>query len=180
MNKLIKDLTGQTFGRLTVIEHDASIKSNQCAYWKVKCICGNTKSVRRTSLLSGKTKSCGCLNKEKPYLILPNNQAILNRHYKSYKHNAARRNYSFELTLFQFHDLVNQNCHYCNAYPDENRRSSTDERLKFNGIDRKDNTKGYTIENTVPCCGRCNRAKDTMTYHEYIAWIHRSHNHLSK
>lgn len=35
------------------------------AYWKCKCDCGNIITVRGTNLRNGKTKSCGCLSKEK-------------------------------------------------------------------------------------------------------------------
>ena len=53
------DLTGQRFGKLTVIERAESI--GRCTMWLCKCDCGNTKPVRSTYLKSGKTKSCGCL-----------------------------------------------------------------------------------------------------------------------
>lgn len=57
-----EDLTGRVFGRLTVIEYAGYIKKQ--AMWKCKCECGEEKIVRKTSLVSGKTKSCGCLKKE--------------------------------------------------------------------------------------------------------------------
>lgn len=57
MPKLI-DLTGQKFGRLTAIEY---IKGSR---WQCVCDCGNEKTVSAGNLLSGNTKSCGCLAKE--------------------------------------------------------------------------------------------------------------------
>jgi len=62
MGKII-DLTGQRFGRLTVIEFAKKTKDRQFM-WKCKCDCGNEVDVRGYSLRSGKTKSCGCLQKE--------------------------------------------------------------------------------------------------------------------
>jgi hypothetical protein len=53
----LKDLTGQRFGRLVVINRDTSRKG---VYWNCQCDCGNTTSVRSNSLTMGKTKSCGC------------------------------------------------------------------------------------------------------------------------
>lgn len=53
------DLTGQVFGKLTVIERDMS-KPKGKAYWICRCECGNTKSIVGTDLRSGKTSSCGC------------------------------------------------------------------------------------------------------------------------
>ena len=61
MGKFI-DLTGQRFGRLTVIERDTSRKDK--VYWWCKCDCGNTKSIRAAHLRSKAIKSCGCLNLE--------------------------------------------------------------------------------------------------------------------
>lgn len=58
------DLTGQRFGRLTVIERDYSIPNRKNIYWRCLCDCGNTKSVLGASLRSGSTSSCGCLKEE--------------------------------------------------------------------------------------------------------------------
>lgn len=57
------DLSGKKFNRLSVISRDYS-KRGHGAVWKCLCDCGNIVSVRGNALLSGSTKSCGCLNKE--------------------------------------------------------------------------------------------------------------------
>lgn len=57
-----EDLTGKVFGKLTVTER-AGWK-NGTSYWRCRCQCGNETTVRYTSLMSGHTKSCGCLQKE--------------------------------------------------------------------------------------------------------------------
>ena len=62
MPKLI-DLTGQRFNRLLVLERAEN--KNDRAAWKCKCDCGNIKIVKSGDLRSGRTQSCGCLNKEK-------------------------------------------------------------------------------------------------------------------
>lgn len=58
----LKDISGIKFGRLTAvcIHH----LGKQGCYWKCKCDCGNEAVVRSSSLLSGDTKSCGCLRSE--------------------------------------------------------------------------------------------------------------------
>ncbi len=56
------DLTGQKFGRLTVIERERPY-----AYpikWICQCECGTIKSIKGASLASGRTKSCGCLKEQ--------------------------------------------------------------------------------------------------------------------
>lgn len=64
----LNDLTGQIFGRLTVLERSEAperVKDKHQTYWKCKCQCGNTTIVRRSSLVNGYTQSCGCIHDEK-------------------------------------------------------------------------------------------------------------------
>ena len=59
------DLTGKTFGKLTVIK-EAGKKYNGQVAWLCKCTCGKEKITVSNSLRSGKTKSCGsCINSER-------------------------------------------------------------------------------------------------------------------
>ena len=59
MGKLI-DLTGQRFGRLTVI--DRAPNNGRRTMWLCRCDCGNLHPVMGDNLTAGKSKSCGCLN----------------------------------------------------------------------------------------------------------------------
>jgi len=58
-----KDITGESFGRLTVIEI-AGRTERKSIIWKCRCICGNHINVVGSSLRNGHTKSCGCLHVE--------------------------------------------------------------------------------------------------------------------
>lgn len=60
----LKDLTGQTFGRLTVIERGDSDLSKQ-AKWICLCLCGVKRKVQGYFLRNGLTVSCGCYNEDK-------------------------------------------------------------------------------------------------------------------
>lgn len=61
-----KDLTGQQFGRLTVLHLDEEkTKEKKQSYYVCQCECGNIKTIFGSSLTTGRTKSCGCLQKEK-------------------------------------------------------------------------------------------------------------------
>lgn len=65
--KCIKfDLTGQRFGRLTVIDFAENV--NHKNKWLCKCDCGNYKKVSSSDLRANKVKSCGCLWKENSLL----------------------------------------------------------------------------------------------------------------
>lgn len=57
--RIIKDLSGQKFGRLTAIEPAGYDRKR--IKWKCVCECGNTTFVGSDKLINGHTKSCGCL-----------------------------------------------------------------------------------------------------------------------
>lgn len=59
-----KDITGQTFGRLTAIRPTGRKTSNGAAIWECKCSCGNATYVGISELILGKINSCGCLRTE--------------------------------------------------------------------------------------------------------------------
>lgn len=56
---VLKDISGMTFGKLTV-KSFSEIKNGK-AYWLCSCDCGTEKVIVGTSLRKGTTKSCGCL-----------------------------------------------------------------------------------------------------------------------
>lgn len=59
------DLTGDRYGRLTVISEADRVEGNNDRWWHCQCDCGNRKIVRMNQLRIGRTKSCGCLKKER-------------------------------------------------------------------------------------------------------------------
>lgn len=59
-----KDLTGQRFGRLTVLKQVEERRDGK-VMWECQCDCGKIHYVSRACLRSGYTKSCGCLREEK-------------------------------------------------------------------------------------------------------------------
>jgi hypothetical protein len=73
---------GDKFGKLTVIGFDGK-------YAICKCECGNTKSIRKTSLTAKKhpTKSCGCIQKQVAYNI--GNKTITDNSKKQIERNMA-------------------------------------------------------------------------------------------
>lgn len=62
MGRAVRDLVGQVFGDLTVVERTESV--NGRAGWLCKCVCGADKVTVTEQLVSGKTKSCGCRRKK--------------------------------------------------------------------------------------------------------------------
>lgn len=89
-----------------------------------------------------------------------------------YVRGAKSRKKEFVLTDKQVRWLIQQNCHYCGASPRKYfRKSRYGTTLKYNGIDRKDNTLPYTQDNCVSCCYICNLGKHTISYKDFILYL---------
>jgi len=182
--KKVKKLDGQRFGRLLVLERDYEYqkKKNSCsAYWKCKCDCGQEKTICGSNLIRKRgTKSCGCLAREmttERNIILFSKKdgvAAQNAIYYRYKRGAKLRNLSFDLSVEELNSFLQQNCFYCDSEPSNrhrNKRKNLIHDYSYNGIDRKNNKKGYSLDNCVPCCRICNKAKDVMSLKEFAEWI---------
>lgn len=75
---------------------------------------------------------------------------------------AKQRQICFNLTILDYENIViNKSCNYC--------RKSLPE--AGSGLDRIDSTLGYTKDNVVPCCTRCNKVLGDMTKPEAFAHI---------
>jgi len=98
-----------------------------------------------------------------------NSKSCLTNLLWNYRNSAKKRELSFELTEEQFRDLTKQNCWYCGAKPTQQMiHNSVKDFYLYNGIDRIDNSKGYTLANSLPCCGRCNRMKSSLSAEDFI------------
>jgi len=181
MSKLI-DLTGKKFGRLTVIRRSYPNKKGQ-PMWLCKCDCGTEKIISGNRLKVGDAKSCGCLRKEAPNnkkrlnLGLANMRSIM----RGCKRKAKKQGLDYKLTEEQYRAITQKDCYYCGAKP--NNISKNEGRYGvyiYNGIDRVDNNKGYTMDNIVPCCKRCNYAKKNHTLQEFKDWIKRIYDNINK
>ncbi len=62
-NQFFKDMKGQIISKLQVLNRVENDRFGN-AMWLCKCECGNEVIVKGANLRNGKTKSCGCYNKE--------------------------------------------------------------------------------------------------------------------
>lgn len=94
--------------------------------------------------------------------------------YQNYKHEAKKKNLSFNLSLTYLQELINKPCIYCGD-SESNTKSTPKGNFKYNGIDRWNNNKGYEESNVVPCCKRCglmkNDTEDGVSFIEHIGKI---------
>lgn len=105
-------------------------------------------------------------------------ESIFNRWMLIYTSNASRRGIAWKLTRDEFKEIIEQSCHYCGVPPSAFTDKNAIGTLLCNGVDRKDNSIGYTKANSLPCCSVCNRCKSTMPYEEFIAYLKRAGDHV--
>ncbi len=125
--------------------------------------------------MNGNTKSCGCFRLE----VVRNGEhhkrarkeGVAFRQYLSqYKSNAKTRSLSWELTEEQFRVLTSSPCYYTGVLPQlEYKGRNKHDVYVCNGIDRRDNSKGYTVDNCVPCCFEVNAMKRDFSEERFIA-----------
>ncbi len=181
----IEDLIGRRFGDLTIIGEAPSVfsaKGNKRRQIICICICNKEKTYNYTDLTCGHSKSCGCKRAELMSIRRKKIPLVKARYrlFQLYKRMAKKRNYSFELTYEQFEKITLKNCNYCNIKPEyilPNRNKT--EFCTYNGVDRVDNNKGYTLDNVVPCCRICNFAKEQQSLEDFKKWIKRIYYHMN-
>ena len=158
------DRTDRRYGRLVALAPTTK-RSSGLVVWLCRCDCGNHCLVIGANL--GKsTNSCGC------NFRLPPGEGSFREVERKYKNSAARRGHAWTLGHDQFRALTTQLCHYCGCEPHTTcLHPGANGAYTYNGIDRVNNTKGYTPENVVPCCKTCNRAKLAMDYDEFLKWV---------
>jgi 5-methylcytosine-specific restriction endonuclease McrA len=171
------DLVGQKFNKLTALSFSHMEKHKSC--YVFLCDCGTTKTLIGSEVVSGSITSCGCARAEWIKLAfaghnrLPFGESAFNALFSVYTHASRRRGFAFELTSEQFKNLTKKNCVYCGVEPRQVCKVKKSSAYMYNGVDRKDNKLGYTVENTCTCCKQCNRAKHSMPIEEFLEWIDR-------
>jgi hypothetical protein len=144
----------------------------------VQCECGDQKWLPYSAVINGNTRTCG----KSPCFPFEDKKNILTGHkglYRSYVYHAKERSLDFKLTVEELINISSDNCTYCNKKPSQlyqildakTKKVRSGIPFYYNGIDRVDNTIGYTKENCVACCKQCNRCKGKMTLVEFKTWI---------
>ncbi len=101
------------------------------------------------------------LNPEKIKVSKKNWRQSSRYKYGEIKKGAKKRELNFQITYQEYVSVYwQQTCFYC---PETNTK----------GIDRIDSSKGYTLDNCVPCCFTCNQMKSDYDFNEFINHINR-------
>ena len=162
---------GQKFGKWTTISfHNYKELNEKVGKWKCICDCGYEKFIRAANLVGKYTSMCKtCSNKINTQVNLkPDKGACKTKILIQIKRQASSRNLEMLLTDSEILEITSKNCFYCKKEPFNNAKSSNGDFILFNGIDRVNNLKGYTNENTVPCCKYCNISKLDLSLNDWM------------
>ena len=155
-------------------------------YYKLQCKCGNF-----TTISSGAVKRYlksdtvvkhvyGCVsctanvrNKITGKIFRKSKGfSTVTRIFANYKDRAQKKYMEFSLTREQFEKLIFNSCHYCGRFGTQScYLGDNHNELVYNGIDRMDSNKGYTISNCVTCCKTCNYGKRDLDFKEWLEYL---------
>lgn len=180
------DLSGTRQGKLKILRflhYVDNLKTTASkAYYEVQCDCGT----KKITWVYKRLQSCGCLRLEMAGPAIAKRNAERSKYGKdrfardimrSYLHRAKKKGIPFELDFKVFKWLILQDCTFCGSEPKSFLRYKRNVHLEdappyyYNGIDRLDNSKGYTMRNCLPCCEICNKAKRDMSISDFQDWL---------
>ena len=150
MSKKSQDLTGLPFGYYTAIRQDGC-NSKGVPYWICRCRCGNEKRVLAYNLLSGNTKSCGCLSREQTVSRSTTHGCWHEPWYKVYQSMMQRCGHLEGASERQLNDYRDRGIVVCHLW--QKSPQAFGDWLLAHGwrkglqIDRIDNDQGYSPEN---------------------------------
>lgn len=145
---LMNDIIGNRYHKLVVTEYvgrGRTVRAGKNGHWeqyyKCTCDCGNTKLIIRRSLLSGNTKSCGCILRAKS-----NDPVSKQPEYKVWQGMKGRCNNPWHADWLNYGV---RGIRVCEAWLDDYPQFIKDmgRRPKGLTIERIDNDKGYSPDN---------------------------------
>ena len=127
---------------------------------KEKCQCGKLKT-------RGSVHCMGCYS-----LRLSTGESAFNAVWNDYIQQSRRRNLKWYFIKRDARKLFESPCFYCGASPNTVKTIPKGQgSFVFNGIDRVDNSLGYTPENCVACWRVCNFMKQDMSVEDFLIHI---------
>lgn len=146
------NLIGMKFGRLTVLEEVVERREGRIVDL-CECECGKKRKVRRDDILSGKTKSCGCLR--------GTHRMYLTTTYKTWKSMIQR---CTNKKTKEYPNYGGRGIIICEEWKTfSNFFKDMGERPEGKTIDRKNNNLGYFKENCA-WSTRCEQSRNTRMH----------------
>lgn len=172
--KIPADLTGQQFGQWAVLRFAGYDHSGQFILWLCQCSCGTESKVATAELKLGKSYRCKkCGNKAAG---LARRLQPFESVYRVLLANSKNRGIEVSLSYEDFFEFVtnpsNAACSYCNVPLLWTEHTANDRwASRASHLDRLDNTKGYSKDNCVPCCYRCNSVRGAFLTAEQMKQV---------
>lgn len=175
MSNKLKDLSGQQFGKLTIIERHTN--KGRAVRWKALCECGNISYPNTSNLIRGRAKTCGCL-----YKIRGKNnprwtgyEEISGRYWYKIRDGARTRNLEFNITIEDIWNLFIKQDRKCALTGIEIDVINCGHRNSMKctaSLDRIDPNKGYVIDNVWWVHKKINQIKMDINKDEFIYLCH--------
>lgn len=165
------DHTGVKYNHLTGIRcldtYHIQPAGHKIQYWLWHCdACNGTREATPSQVRANKVTHCGCLKKH-------GLQALQYQCYCDGKYHLD------DITFESFVRLSQLPCFYCGRSDRMNHREQTRRGIlyefDYHGLNRKDNSKGHTLDNCVQACWTCNNSIGKMNHYEYIVQIRRTY-----
>ena len=140
---------GQQYGRLTIVECQGKNSQRQIIC-KCVCECGEEKVLASSRLLSGNTKSCGCLRRENSKKIRwAGCGEISGQYFGNLRKGAEKRGLSFNIEIEHVWQLFLEQDRKCSltGVDLEFRPTTRSEKLGTASLDRIDSSMGYDVGN---------------------------------
>jgi hypothetical protein len=148
-------------------------------YLKIKHDCGFERSIIDSGFLKFVSKNYCRQCQGNKHVRVSEEYLIIMTRFHRYKENALTRGFSFEISKELFFSLVQGECFYCGTPPCRPSKLHKGQfkygrgslEILLNGVDRKDSHIGYTPDNVVSCCTRCNQKKSDTSLAEWDSLV---------
>lgn len=167
------DYTGKKYGALTLLAQVREGSAGMGVVWLAQCDCGKTREVIAKDVSRGRLLTCGSCQLK--YELRGSGRSRKNKTdtakrqvYAAYVRSAITRGIKWELIPEQFIKITQKNCTYCGTIPSNNWKRMG---YMYNGVDRIDNTEGYTLDNCIPCCTMCNKMKMDHNLFDFLSKV---------
>jgi len=181
MGRRLAHAAGDVINGFTIIKVEPMGKGKHARFTATCKVCGEDWIT--TKAITLKSNSCGCVRREssswksvgtqKNPKQLPKGHAARNNLFNAYRGRDNARGTKFSFTLEEFSSKIVEPCFYCGKQGGAVSKGcgKTSGDFPYTGLDRIDSNKGYSPENTRPCCKICNCMKNTLTHEEFLAHI---------
>lgn len=176
-----KDIVGQTFGELDVVEflRKEPGREQNTYYYECQCRCGASVETTRWKLITGHTKSCGC-RKKRAGRANPSWTGcgeISGKFWSDNRARAAKKGSAFDITIEEAWTLFEdqEGCCALSGVPLVMRDVWDNANRRYQGtrtasLDRIDNNQGYIVGNVRWVHKDVNRMKSDMPEKDFLRW----------